>query len=387
MDVLRSDVYSQRVDYQERPMNGRNAGFTLVEMLLVIAIIGFVLVGTSDMFIGMLRTHRQQSRITETNIEGIIGLELLRQDLEKAGYGLPWNGTFNYLEKATDTLNLNDAPSNPPRGIVGKNNVTGVTGILPHTDYFAIKAADIATNSACGKWTFLLESGGTSTVTWWTPSSENLSPTDRIIVISPGSPDSPTARTLISGSTQFNNAVAFQAPVSGPETRIIYGIDKDNNLRMPFNRADYFVMQPASSQMPQRCAPGTGILYKAVLNQSNGEYSYMPLLDCVADMQVIFRATSASDSGNLTTIDYYEDISDTSIFDAPGIRDRIKEVRAYILAHEGQRDTAYEHPRSTEHVGDLGYGRDFVFSAAGITDWQNYRWKIYTLVVQLDNLQ
>jgi prepilin-type N-terminal cleavage/methylation domain-containing protein len=381
-------------------MNRRDTGFTLVEMLIVIGIIGFVLAGTSQMFISMLRTHRQQSRITESNIEGIIGLELLRQDLEKAGYGLPWNdqsGSFNYLEKTTNTPALNDAPSNPPRGIVGKDNVTGVTGVLDHTDYLAIKAADVAINSACSKWTFLPESGGPPT-TWYLnngapAASENLSGPEGVIVISPGTPDSPTARTLVRAGgqwrAQFNAVSDFASPVSGPETRVIYGINSDVNLRMPFNRADYFVMQPSSTQMPQRCAQGTGVLYKAVLNHSNGEFSYMPLLDCVADMQVIFRATSASDSGNLTTIAYYQDISDPSIFDAPGIRNRIKEVRVYILAHEGQRDPGYQHPNSKEYVGEksLLLGRDFDFSSAGITDWQNYRWKVYTLVAKLNNLR
>jgi prepilin-type N-terminal cleavage/methylation domain-containing protein len=356
-------------------MNRRNAGFTLIEMLIVIGIIGFVLVGTSQMFISMLRTHRQQSRITETNIEGIIGLELLRQDLEKAGYGLPWDmGGFNYNEANGNPHTLNDAP-NPPRGIMSANNAG-----WNNTDYLSIKAANVATNSACGKWIFLLESGATSTVTWWTPTSENLSGTDRVIVISPGTPDSPTARTLISGGTQFNGAAAFQAPVSGPETRVVYGIDPDTNLRMPFNRADYFVMQPASSEMPKRCAPGTGILYKAVVNQNGGGLSYMPLLDCVADMQVIFRRDLDGDG---VPENWTEDISAST---APDIRTQVKEVRVFILAHEGQRDSDYHHPESSPHVGDPGYGRDINLSTAGITNWQNYRWKIYTLVVKLDNL-
>jgi type IV pilus assembly PilW-like protein len=182
--------------------------------------------------------------------------------------------------------------------------------------------------------------------------------------------------------------------VSGPETRVVYGIDTQdtlnptNPLRMPFNRADYFVMQPSSSDMPKRCASGTGILYKAVVNQNGGGSTYMPLLDCVADMQVIFRWTNSADAGNLTTINTYEDIS--VLPDAEAIRNQVKEVRVFILAHEGQRDKGYTHPTSTvlvgESVGGTTYGRDFDLSAADIPDWRNYRWKIYTLVVRLDNL-
>jgi hypothetical protein len=229
----------------------------------------------------------------------------------------------------------------------------------------------------------LLESGGTSTVTWWTPSSENLSFNDRVIVISPGTPNTPNERTLIAGSTQFSTAVAFQASVADPEARIIYGIDT-GDIRMPFNRADYYVKVPSSAdEMPKRCALGTGILYKGIVRQSDGLLQEMPLLDCVADMQVIFRYTDST--GNLSTINTYDDIS---VFtSAEQIRNQVKEARVYILAHEGQRDADYQHPRSTEHVRDpgSGFGRDFDLTT--ITGWQNYRWKVYTLVAQLNNLR
>jgi prepilin-type N-terminal cleavage/methylation domain-containing protein len=362
-------------------MKRQNAGFTLVEMLIVIAIFGFILAGTSDMFISMLRTHRQQSRITETNIEGIIGLELLRQDLEKAGFGLPWNmGGFTYSEDSGNPHGLNDAPSNPPRGIVSADG-----GGWNSSDYLVIRAANVATNKACGRWTFL-DSSPTATTTSWSLSSDNFDSTDRVIIISPGAAAA-AARTLISSDTQFSSVAGFAAPISGPETRIVYGIatTPTTNLSRPFNRADYFVTQPSSTDLPKRCALGTGILYKAVANQGGGGegFTYMPLLDCVADMQVIFRYTD--NTGNLTTIGTYNDIS--GLPGAAEIRSQVKEARVFILAHEGQKDTSYHHPVSPPpHVGDPGYGRDFNFSTAGITDWQNYRWKIYTLVVRLDNL-
>ena len=68
----------------------QRTGFTLIELLVVVAILGLVLAGISDLFISLLGQYKQQGKISESNIEGIIGLELLRQDLERAGYGLPW---------------------------------------------------------------------------------------------------------------------------------------------------------------------------------------------------------------------------------------------------------------------------------------------------------
>jgi len=377
-------------------MKRSDAGFTLVEMLIVIAIFGFVLAGTSQMFISMLRTHRQQSRIAETNIEGIIGLELLRQDLEKAGYGLPWNvpsgGTFNYAEKDPNTYNLNDGPANPagaanpPRGIESANNVVSVSGILAGTDYLVIKAANVATNSACAKWNFLPETGVPIP---WPPQSENLSGTDRVIVISPGTPALPTARTLITGGTQYNAVAAFAAPVSSPETRVVYGIDPDTSLRMPFNRADYFVMQPGASDMPKRCATGTGILYKAVVNQNGGGLSYMPLLDCVADMQIAFRLDRDGDGVMESTTNVLTDNVTGLQLTAAETRTQVKEVRVYILAHEGQQDINYTHPVNSIYVGGdptIGNSLGRGFDLTTIANWQNYRWRIYTLVVRLNNL-
>lgn len=45
----------------------------------------------TGIFVPMLTQFKQQSKIAESNIENIIGLELLKRDIEHAGFGLPWN--------------------------------------------------------------------------------------------------------------------------------------------------------------------------------------------------------------------------------------------------------------------------------------------------------
>ncbi len=356
----------------------------MIELLIVLAIFGIVLAGTSQMVVGMLTTHRQQSKIAESNIEGIIGLEMLRQDLGKAGFGLPWNGLTTYTEATGNPYNLNDA-SNPPRGIVSKND-----GGWNGTDYLVIKAANVATNTACNKWTFLSPANVPTVWTSSTSTSDNFADTDRVIILSPGSPSSEgTARTLItSGSffAQFGSTSALASTMTS--TGIVYGIDPATDLRMPFNRADFYVKQPATA-MPQRCALGTGILYKAVVNQSDGNLTEMPLLDCVADMQVIYRYDpNGSGSASLSLT------NDISTWSAQTIRDNVKEVRVYVLAQEGQKDPNFTYPGANACVGcDSTVGitgslgrQPQPFNFSGITNWQNYRWKIYTLVVKLDNL-
>lgn len=362
-------------------------GFTIIELLVVVLIFGFVLMATSDMFVGILRGYKQQSKITETNIEGIIGLEMLRRDIEHAGYGLPWTMSGASYSEATDAIALayNDSSSNPPRAILSGIDTRDTSGRA----YLVIKAINVATNDTCKKWTFLTSTGVPAPP--WTstnPASENLNSTDRVIVISPGTPVTNSRALVVNGSgnffTQFNlgSLSGFSSP---DETRVIYGVDPPASggasLRMPFNRADYYV---STSNPPGRCAQGTGVLYKAIVSQKDGSFeNILPLLDCVADMQVITYLDNTGGNG---------DVNDKRGVllepDPNNIRNWLKEVRVYILAHEGQRDTSYTHPTNPILVGESAtLGRNFDFTTAGILNWQNYRWKVYTLVVKPNNLR
>ncbi len=357
-------------------------GFSLIELIVVVLIFGFVLTATSDMFVGLLRGYKQQSKIAQTNIEGIIGLEMLRRDIDNAGYGLPWQiSGITYQEATGADPAYNDASSNPPRAILNGD------GGLNAPDYLVIKAVNVARNDTCTKWTSLI-SAGTVTTTQWTPSTENLDSTDHVIVVSPGTPTTNSRNLIGFSSTLLFSGVSAYA--STDETRIVYGVDPNTNLRMPFNRADYYV-STSPGIIPGRCAPGTGVLVKAVVNQSNGEFSAtntFPLLDCVADMQVSFKLdrTGNSPPSNWDTASVLTDPSTGAPLTAQQIRDQLKEVRVDILAHEGQMDTSYTHNSNTILVGENTLvGRNFDLTT--IPNWQNYRWKVYTLIVTPSNLR
>jgi hypothetical protein len=165
---------------------------------------------------------------------------------------------------------------------------------------------------------------------------------------------------------------------------------------MPFNRADYFIENVTGTTIPSRCAAGTGILMKYLISQANGDRTEgMPLLDCVADIQIIFRLDRNGD-GTLSTTDVLNTLTGTPLT-AQELREQLKEVRVYILAHEGQKDPGYTYPNSTIAIPTYcsapnpdpgcGSGRTFDFTTSGITSWQNYRWKIYTIVVKPNNLR
>jgi prepilin-type N-terminal cleavage/methylation domain-containing protein len=349
----------------------REAGFTLIELLITMLIMGVVLAATSDMFVGMLRGYKQQSKITETNIEGIISLEMLRRDIESAGYGLPWGPSPMpaYQEAVNATAaTYNDSPtSSPPRAILSGLNADG-------SAYLVIKAMNLARNAACSKWALLPTSGVLPSM--WsssTSTSENLRTTDRVVLMSPGSDDTNRRRLVDYG---LYSAISTEFSVA--ETRIIYGVDSDTDLRMPFNRADFYLSTTVS--LPGRCAAGTKVLVKSTINQNGGGLNTVPLLDCVADMQVV----TYLDMNNDGTWDFQS--KGLNAADAAAIRNQLKEIHVYILAHEGQRDASYTYAPGTIRVGESAVlGRDFDLTV--IPNWQNYRWKIYTLVVRPNSLR
>jgi hypothetical protein len=363
--------------------------------MITMVIFVLVIAAASQIFTGLLTQFKQQSKIAETNIEGIVGLDLLRQDLEHTGLGLPWNipsGT-TYSEASSTTIcgtanpsTYNDSTSNPPRAVIsGNNNCTN------SSDYLVIKAVNVATNDPSSKWTELVYASSCASPyssfatnvckRAWSPSTEDLSSSDYVIVVSPGTTSS-TERLLNANSgtftaTSLSNINSSWIPTSASDNvRIVYGLRGSGNApQRPFNRADYYI---STSNVPQRCAANTGVLLKATMDYSGGFTQY-PLLDCVADMQVIYRLdTNAED--------------DISALTAQQIRDQVKEVRVYILAHEGQRDVNYTYttnpvPLPAAPDPGFGSGSTFDFNTNGITNWQNYRWKVYTIVVKPNNLE
>ena len=68
------------------------------------------------------------------------------------------------------------------------------------------------------------------------------------------------------------------------------------------------------------------------------------------------------------------------------IRDQLKEVRVYIAAHEGGKDTNFQYPTSNLVVGEYSAGHTLDLNAMVGPDYKNYRWKVYKLVVTPRNI-
>ena len=355
-------------------------GVSFIELLIVMTLVVIVLTMNTDTFGVIFRQSRQQTQTVGAQMDRVVGLEILRTDLEHAGFGLPWSfqGTINYSEAAVSPQSTyNDAASNPPRALVSGNDPTTFT--LNNSDYLVIKSTIVGTSEASQRWTYII--GGQQPHPW---GSNDLADGDRVIVVWPRSITGFTKELVMDGANFYTTIDSSGdipdefSPVAATARFVIYGVDPDTNLRMPFNRADYYIQRPAS--IPQACAPNTGILYKASINQGDGARNPEPLIDCVADMQVIYRLDTNNDGAIDSTV------NDISGLTAQQIRDRVKEVRVYILSHEGQSDMSFRYRNSTITVGEFGVGRTFNLSSTIGSGWENYRWKVSTLVVKPRNL-
>ena len=148
-------------------MKCNQRGFTLIEMVITMALFVIIIMIISTAFDMILAQTKKLMRSEESNIEGVIGLETLRHDLQQGGFGLP--DLFpaappQYLEAANaPSDSYNDAPSGVPRPFVSGNNLAGVSetssgstyNILDGSDYLAIKGTSVGRQSTSQRWTYL----------------------------------------------------------------------------------------------------------------------------------------------------------------------------------------------------------------------------------------
>jgi Tfp pilus assembly protein PilW len=382
------------------------SGVTMIELIIVMAIVVFVLAATSRVLTALVTQFKQQSKVMETSVEEVVGYEMLRRDVQAAGYGLAtalsdgtslditsWEEGTNITgyvevnspdpEAVFDDHIINSPPTaliavTTPADIVSAPFINAVAG----SDYLVIKSILVARNDEAGKFHNLASGDVQNT---WTPADANLDDTDRVIVLTLRQITPVAHITLITNTTggtrhffTTKNATANYAPTDSWERRVVYGVD-DTDLSAPFNRADYVVATNADL-VPTHCAENTGVLLKRVMKHngdsggtfpvpSDSDYAdyTMPLLDCVADMQVSYVDDANTEQTDITGLS------------AAQVRTDVREVRVYILTHEGQKDPTFQYPSSTVYVGNevIGTGRSFDLTA--IPDYENYRWKLLTL--------
>ncbi len=397
----------------------RQEGMTLVELMVSLSIILVVMAVATAAYLKMLRSYKTQSKISQSYISDLTGLELLRYDVQMAGYGIPSdiNGyTYNEavaggtLPTAYNPENLNDSPGNAPKPFA----------ILPNggsngSDVLSIKSLVANINSTTKKWNMVLP--GTTTVTAWGDSTIDFAVnTDIVIMMDDKGKLLPAGG---GGGAAFNsytfNGASPLSPTAAPDTSmwLIYGLSTAVP-RMPFNRVDYYLDTVVN---PKACAPNTFTLYRSVVSNAAGiaggrQPNATPLIDCVYDFQVAFGLDNDSDQA-VDTRGWAQDLAG---MDATAVREHVREVRIFILYHEGVRDSGrspdfrfsgllnlgdqeiaasldntYDWPtndfRTLTTSALTGNPQLSTFDHTVNSDYSRYRWKVLQLSIKPMNLK
>jgi hypothetical protein len=412
---------------------GKDKGYTLVELLMVMAVFIVVILAITTTFNNLLSQAGQQAKSATSQIEGIAGLEMLRTDVAHAGFALPWafqGGTPSAYEEIADNAHpagvtiaasdfdaLRDVPPALPRAVAGAVATGG--------NYLVLKSALLALNSpSVGRWGFVNYStnGAGQNLSYIRrindPLADVQASQDRLISIrSSFSTTGTEIKSLLvkAADNTFSYTVpgsymaadsAFK-PSDGSESVFAYAISSVA-LLMPYNRADYYVDFAATK--PTSCNPGTGILTKAVADHAGGYGPssaplIYPLLSCVGDLQVVLALDMDEDGAPGTLADITGDTvvgtegaNTTTVQDtlskADLLRQRLATVSVYVLAQDGMRDRNFTYPAPDPAkvimVGGNGIGKTWTQTQMASTfgsDWLHYRWKVYGIAVTMKNLQ
>jgi len=365
-----------------------NRGFSLVELIVVMTIFLIVIMATSNAFNTLVSHSIQQTKIAESQTGGIIGLEMMRVDLEHAGYGLPWSFPITpvYTEPDLGT-GLSDASTGGVPRAVHTGDNQGPAG----SDRLVIRSTVAGMDATAKKWTYATYSSVGSVLKKWN-TAEDLAAGENVIVVRATNVDGVQGKQLVMKSaseffTTYPLNVDEFRPQAPSDLYLVYGLQPSAVVpKRPFNRVDYYLATPDKpGKIPQSCASNTYTLYKGIVGH-DGNVTPYPLLDCVADMQVIFGVDT---NGDGEVDDHVNAIVGAGgvAASAQEIREQVKEVRVYILAQEGKMDRSFNYPTQKVRVGDFASDLGSEFDLAGIgADWQHYRWRLYTVVVNPKNL-
>jgi prepilin-type N-terminal cleavage/methylation domain-containing protein len=374
-------------------MERHESGYTLVELVVVMLIFSIVMVLISVSFNRIVAGSSRITKTVETDIGGLIGLELLRYDLELAGFGLPWSlsgatyqetgrGTMVPGHPGTAAVSFNDEPTDAPMAYKSGDGV-GYNG----SDYLVLKGTALGMSGTSRSWCYLNYSSG-KTVIKPSRSGTELRPGmgERAIVVRNSVRSGSVRRELVTVGSSFTLVFDDQLneaflPKNREDQYLVYGVapPKENALAYPFNRSDYYISR--TDDMTKSCARYTGVLYKTTIDHDGGTTGTTPypMLDCVADLQVVFMMATSSD-GSLVPL------SDISGYKAEQLRELLKEVRVFAMVQQGKKEPGYSYPVSDPEraiiVGDRVWKKEDLLR----NGWLDYRWKIYSIVVQPKNL-
>ncbi|MBI5874447.1 MAG: prepilin-type N-terminal cleavage/methylation domain-containing protein [Deltaproteobacteria bacterium] len=353
----------------------KNDGFSLVEILVALAIFSVIIAVVVSSYITQVKHTGREYRVAETEIETGIAKGIIERDIAMAGYGI-----------AEDY------------GATGFNPmVASATNDNPDTLTLTGTALGMKSRQAQA-WTYINGVNPTfgpastaDTTAPWSDSRENLEANDRVILMEPG-----TKKLLVEGTEwlfkydgsngdpanrlkTLSLGTTYSTPSVGT---LVYGLCGSSCAAADITQPYYAVRYYWSGTPPSNCASGTKSLLRAESTKDASPASGDPILDCVLDVEVAFGL----DTDENGTIDAWDNGGvAASGYAASDLRKRLKQIRFYILVQSGNYDASYTSPFTSIRVGDsiLATGRDVAITG----DLLRYRWRMLAISITPRNIR
>ncbi|WP_293447492.1 prepilin-type N-terminal cleavage/methylation domain-containing protein [Persephonella sp.] len=325
-------------------MNKR--GFTIVELIVTLFIMMVLMGAVYFTYIKLLKGFKSESSKVETQIEKLVGVELIRLDLEHIGYGIAEDETSLIINWNSNnkTLTLRSTINNTRKETLGWFYVdcTGGTGCNATISSLPVK--------------------GQSYYVCFMDAIDKMSRGKGIVNVDQ------------SGGLSFSSTPSGGSGkyIGFPVTEEVY-----NNIANGCNVGYCNIVQFAlsNSNLPNYCNVNTYNLLRRVGAQAINESGGNPLINCVADYTVTFDLDTDGDG----TVDQHGyslpavDKNGNGI-DNDEIRTQLKRINFYILIQEGLKNPKYNFSNVKSCGADIcinGIDVDLVLP----DNYQYYNWK------------
>ncbi|WP_457623150.1 PulJ/GspJ family protein [Persephonella sp.] len=302
-------------------------GYSLVEVLITLFIVSLILGAAYFTYISIFKGMKEESESVELQMEKIVGLELLRLDLEHTGYGVG-------KPKTTGDYRILETKAMTPR------------------DGLLIRSTLNNTNNKTIGWVLCNNSGGNDPIR-----DETSAPNDNYVFI--------------------DNEGYIVATVNDglcPNDDLLIGFPFDSASTGCDNTCTEILYYLSNTNLPSHCNKKTYNLLRKVNNSGGGN----PLLSCVADFK--FRVDLDTDLDNVVDLKNQQLTNSISPTD---LRYQLKKIHVYILIQEGGFNPDYEFKNFNSDSDGKYIPIDGVkLYLPNTPDFKHYRWKAIKMSVK-----
>ena len=333
-------------------------GFTLIEVLVTVVLVSLIMLAVYYTYNNLFKASKEETSISESEIERMIGSEIIRLDIEHAGFGISENETCPVLRWGSSFT----SPPGCDDDIVATEDILIIRSMINNTS-----------TSETG-WVYV----DCSTGNW--PTSAPYIVDERLNKRNP-------KLIFLDSSTQNFVATGNFGTCPGNGVYLAYPYSDISNMNNCIDQiyCHRIVYRLSSSQNNPLCNPSTRNLLRGVdgTSDSGGE----PVLNCIAGFVALFDVDI--DGDGISDLEYQPynalDIDNNGTVESSEVMRALKRVHLYFLIQIGKRNTKQVFNFETLQLEEAS--TTVSFDLTEIPDYQHYRWKIFKMSITPMNLR